>query len=55
LAETGDEADHRRERHARARQQDAILGGFGMLEESGPDGLTPDEAARRHFFGEDLD
>jgi 2-polyprenyl-6-methoxyphenol hydroxylase-like FAD-dependent oxidoreductase len=54
LAETGDEADHRRERHARAREQDPTLGGFGALEEWGPDGLIPDEAARRHFFGEDL-
>jgi hypothetical protein len=51
----GLEADNRRERHARAREIDPTLGGFALLEEIGPDGLIADEAARRHFFGEDLD
>jgi hypothetical protein len=30
------------------------LGGYALLEEDGPDGLVPDEAARRHYYGEDL-
>jgi 2-polyprenyl-6-methoxyphenol hydroxylase-like FAD-dependent oxidoreductase len=53
-SELGEEADRRRERHARARELDPTLGGFALLEEEGPDGLIPDEAARRHYFGEDL-
>jgi 2-polyprenyl-6-methoxyphenol hydroxylase-like FAD-dependent oxidoreductase len=55
FSEVGLEADNRRERHARAREIDPTLGGFALLEEIGPDGLIADEAARRHFFGEDLD
>ncbi|HEU0113721.1 MAG TPA: hypothetical protein VFQ80_03555, partial [Thermomicrobiales bacterium] len=54
LAEEGSEADRRRERHARAREQDPTLGGFAAIEAQGPDGLVPDDRARRHFFGEDL-
>src|SRR5215213_3105723 len=54
FAEDGPEADHRRERHALAREHDPTLGGFGLLEAQGPDGLVPDASARRHFFGEDL-
>lgn len=52
--ETGEEADRRRERHERAKELDPTLAGFANLEENGPDGLVPDEAARRHYFGEDL-
>ncbi|MBA3338002.1 MAG: hypothetical protein H0T49_10620, partial [Chloroflexia bacterium] len=48
----GIEADRRRERHALAKEQDPTLGGFALLEERGPDGLVPDEAARRVYFGE---
>jgi 2-polyprenyl-6-methoxyphenol hydroxylase-like FAD-dependent oxidoreductase len=51
-AEEGPEADRRRERNAAAREADPTLGGFAMLEARGPDGLIPDEAARRHYFGE---
>ncbi len=53
-AETGPDADRRRERHNLARENDPTLGGFGLIEERGPDGLVPDESARRHYFGEDL-
>lgn len=51
----GPEADARRARNARASQADPTLGGFGRLLAYGPDGLTADEAARRHVLGEDLD
>ncbi|MFN8590990.1 MAG: NAD(P)/FAD-dependent oxidoreductase [Thermomicrobiales bacterium] len=54
VAEEGPEADLRRERHARARELDPTLGGFALVEAQGPDGLVPDEAARCHFFGEDV-
>lgn len=51
--ETGPEADARRERATRARENDPTAGGFTAIYALGPDGLTPDDAARRHFFGED--
>jgi 2-polyprenyl-6-methoxyphenol hydroxylase-like FAD-dependent oxidoreductase len=51
-AEEGPEADRRRELNAAAREADPTLGGFATLEACGPDGLVPDEAARRVFFGE---
>jgi hypothetical protein len=51
-AEEGPEADRRRERNAAAREADPTLGGFGMIEALGPDGLVPDDQARRLFFGE---
>jgi 2-polyprenyl-6-methoxyphenol hydroxylase-like FAD-dependent oxidoreductase len=51
-AEDGPEADRRRELHAAAREADPTLGGFATLEACGPDGLVPDEAARRTYFGE---
>jgi hypothetical protein len=51
-AEEGPEADRRRERNAAARAVDPTLGGFATLEARGPDGLVPDAAARRAFFGE---
>jgi 2-polyprenyl-6-methoxyphenol hydroxylase-like FAD-dependent oxidoreductase len=53
-AEEGDEADRRRERRDRAKELDPTLGGFRLIELQGPDGLVADEAARRHYFGEDL-
>ncbi len=40
--------------HERAKANDPALGGFGLIESRGPDGLVADEAARRHYFGEDL-
>jgi menaquinone-9 beta-reductase len=52
--ETSEEARRLHEGHERARQHDPTLGGFAMLEKCGPDGLVADEAARRHYFGEDL-
>jgi 2-polyprenyl-6-methoxyphenol hydroxylase-like FAD-dependent oxidoreductase len=51
-AEEGPEADRRRELNAAAREADPTLGGFATLEACGPDGLVPDDAARRTFFGE---
>jgi 2-polyprenyl-6-methoxyphenol hydroxylase-like FAD-dependent oxidoreductase len=52
--EDSEEAARLREGHARAKQADPTLGGFAFIEQRGPDGLVGDEAARRHFFGEDL-
>ena len=37
-----------------AKEEDPALGGFSVIEARGPDGLVADEAARRHYFGEDL-
>ena len=54
LAERGEAAERRREGNERAQQQDPTLGGFALIEARGPDGLVADEAARRHYFGEDL-
>ena len=53
--EQGPEADARRERVARARETDPTARGFAGIHAFGPDGLVADEAARRRFFGEDLD
>jgi menaquinone-9 beta-reductase len=52
--ETSDAAARLREGNERARQHDPTLGGFAAIEPCGPDGLVADEAARRHYFGEDL-
>jgi menaquinone-9 beta-reductase len=52
--EEGENADRLRERHKRAKEEDPTLGGFAVIEARGPDGLVADEAARRHYFGEDL-
>ncbi|MBA2246802.1 MAG: FAD-dependent monooxygenase [Chloroflexia bacterium] len=52
--ETGPEIEAVRERIARARELDPSAGGFSGVFATGPDGLVADEAARRHFFGEDL-
>ncbi len=54
ITEEGAAADARRERVARAREADPSAGGFGLIFARGPDGLVADDAARRHFFGEDL-
>jgi len=51
-AEEGPEANRRRELNAAAREADPTLGGFATLEARGPDGLVPDAAARRIYFGE---
>jgi len=53
FAEEGVEADRRRAGHARAREHDPTLGGFGLIEAQGPDGLVADDTARRQYFGED--
>ena len=55
LAEEGGDADRLREGHERAKEADPTLGGFSLIEARGPDGLVADEAARRHYFGEDLE
>ncbi len=55
MTEVGPEADARRERVGRAREADPNRGGFARMDVTGPDGLVTDEAARRHYFGEDLD
>jgi 2-polyprenyl-6-methoxyphenol hydroxylase-like FAD-dependent oxidoreductase len=52
--ERSDAAARLREGHEQARQADPSLGGFAFIERTGPYGLVGDEAARRHFFGEDL-
>lgn len=52
-AEVGADADRMRDRHMAAREADPTLGGFGLLEARGPDGLVPDEKARRIYFGEE--
>lgn len=51
-SEEGPEADRRRDLNAAAREKDPTLGGFAILEACGPDGLVPDDAARRIYFGE---
>ena len=52
--DTSAEAARLREGHGRAREHDPTMGGFSAIEVTGPAGLVADEAARRHFFGEDL-
>lgn len=49
-----DDAVRLQDGHERAKQHDPTLGGFGFIETRGPGGLVADEAARRHYFGEDL-
>ena len=51
-AHRGPDGAQRRARQAKAREHDPTLGGFGAIEFLGPDGLTPDEAHRRRYFGE---
>jgi 2-polyprenyl-6-methoxyphenol hydroxylase-like FAD-dependent oxidoreductase len=50
----GPAADRVGEQNARAEEADPALGGWNLIEARGPAGLVPDEAARRHYFGEDL-
>jgi 2-polyprenyl-6-methoxyphenol hydroxylase-like FAD-dependent oxidoreductase len=52
--DTSEEAARLREGHQRALQHDPTLSGFSSIEANGPAGLLADEAARRHYFGEDL-
>lgn len=52
--ETGPEIEMIRERIAHARELDPTAGGFAAIFATGPDGLVADDAARRHFLGEDL-
>jgi menaquinone-9 beta-reductase len=54
LFDEGAEGERLRAGNARAREHDPTIGGFGLLEARGPDGLVADEVARRHYFGEDL-
>lgn len=53
-AGVGSLGEERRQNQARARELDPTLGGFGAIEFLGPDGLVPDEAHRRIFYGETL-
>jgi 2-polyprenyl-6-methoxyphenol hydroxylase-like FAD-dependent oxidoreductase len=52
----GPEGDRIRELNERAIDNDPTLGGWARswFEVHGPDGLIPNEAARQHYFGEDL-
>lgn len=52
--EEGNEADRRRERHARAKEHDPTVRRFAAVGTEGPDGLVADEAMRRAYFGETL-
>ena len=52
--EMTDETVRLQEGHERAKQHDPALGGFACLETHGPAGLIADEAARRHYFGQDI-
>ena len=52
--ETGDEIEALRAQVERAREADPSAGGFAGLFATGPDGLHVNEAARAHFYGEDL-
>ena len=54
LFDEGAEGERLRTGNAWARERDPTLGGFGLLEARGPDGLVADEAARRQYFGEDM-
>jgi 2-polyprenyl-6-methoxyphenol hydroxylase-like FAD-dependent oxidoreductase len=53
--ETGPEIDELKARIARARDVDPGAGGFAAIFAIGPDSLVADDAARRHFLGEDLE
>lgn len=52
--ETGARADELRTQVQRAREIDPSAGGFAGIFATGPDGLSIDDAARAHFFGEDI-
>lgn len=49
----GPKVDALRERVARSREADPSAGGFAGIFATGPVGLIADDAARRHFLGED--
>jgi 2-polyprenyl-6-methoxyphenol hydroxylase-like FAD-dependent oxidoreductase len=53
-AERGPKGDERRANQAKAREIDPTLAGFGAVEFLGPDGLAPDDAHRRIYFGEHI-
>ena len=53
--ETGPEIDTIRDSIARSRAIDPTAGGFAGIFGAGPSGLVADDAARRHYFGLDLD
>ncbi len=52
--EIGPEIDALRDRIRHARELDPSAGGFAAIFATGPDSLVADDAARRHFLGEDL-
>lgn len=52
--ETGPEIDALKDRIARSREIDPSAGGFAGILATGPDDLSPTEAARRHYLGEEL-
>jgi 2-polyprenyl-6-methoxyphenol hydroxylase-like FAD-dependent oxidoreductase len=52
--EEGPEIDRIKQRVGKAREIDPSAGGFALIFARGPEGLVADEAARRHFFGEDF-
>jgi 2-polyprenyl-6-methoxyphenol hydroxylase-like FAD-dependent oxidoreductase len=54
MTDLGPEADAIRARVAAARKADPTAGGFAGIFITGPDGLVANDAARRHFLGEDL-
>jgi 2-polyprenyl-6-methoxyphenol hydroxylase-like FAD-dependent oxidoreductase len=54
MTDIGPEADEVRVRVAAARKKDPTAGGFAAIFLTGPDPLIADEAARKHFLGEDL-
>jgi 2-polyprenyl-6-methoxyphenol hydroxylase-like FAD-dependent oxidoreductase len=53
FVDEGEAADRRRAGHVRARETDPSLGGFGLIEVQGPDGLVPDDRARGVYLGEE--
>ncbi|HYH12798.1 MAG TPA: NAD(P)/FAD-dependent oxidoreductase [Thermomicrobiales bacterium] len=53
--ETGTHVEAMRDRIARAREIDPTAGGFAGIFGTGPADLIADDAARRHFLGEDIE
>ncbi len=50
--DTTSDADALRAGNGRAAEADPTLGGFGVLAVNGPDGLTADDHAYAHYFGQ---